>query len=34
VDGSVTWRKQSAMRPRYVVLDPQGGGDPGYIGYW
>jgi len=34
VDGSVSWRKQAIMRPRYVVLDPQGGGDAGYIGYW
>jgi prepilin-type N-terminal cleavage/methylation domain-containing protein len=34
VDGSVSWRKQAAMLPRYVVLDPSGGGDAGYIGYW
>jgi prepilin-type N-terminal cleavage/methylation domain-containing protein len=33
-DGSVTWRKQLIMRPRSVVFDPQGGTDPGYIGYW
>jgi len=34
VDGSIAWRKQSTMRPRNVVFDPQGGSDAGYIGYW
>jgi prepilin-type processing-associated H-X9-DG protein len=34
VDGSVAWRKQMIMRQRSVVFDPQGGTDPGYIGYW
>jgi len=34
VDGSIIWRKQVVMRPRYVVFDPQGSPDSGYIGYW
>ncbi len=34
VDGSIEWRKQLIMRPRYVLWNP--GGSPGaaYTGYW
>jgi prepilin-type N-terminal cleavage/methylation domain-containing protein len=34
VDGSVDWRRQPAMRPHYVVFDPNGVASPAYIGYW
>ena len=34
VDGSVSWRKQILMHPRYVVYDPNGLPNPEYIGYW
>ncbi len=34
VDGSVAWRKQILMLPRYAVLNTDGQGDNGYIGYW
>jgi prepilin-type N-terminal cleavage/methylation domain-containing protein len=36
VDGSIQWRKQSAMHPRYVRFDPPDPLQPfsGIIGYW
>ena len=34
VDGSVTWRKQLLMRPRYVVFSASGSLNPNYVGYW
>ena len=34
VDGSVTWRKQLLMRPRFVFWNAASGPDQNYIGYW
>ena len=34
VDGSVLWRKQMFMHPRYVFWNTITGYDPSYIGYW
>jgi prepilin-type N-terminal cleavage/methylation domain-containing protein len=34
VDGSVTWRKQLIMRPRFVLFNADGGPNQEYIGYW
>ena len=33
-DGSVHWRKQIQMRPRYVVVSSAGALNPNYVGYW
>jgi prepilin-type N-terminal cleavage/methylation domain-containing protein len=34
VDGSVQWRKQKVMHPRFVLWKSNGGPDGNYIGYW
>jgi len=34
VDGSVSWRKQSAMSPRFIFFNPVTGPNAAYIGYW
>ena len=34
VDGSITWRKQRAMRPHYSVVRPPFSPNASYIGYW
>jgi prepilin-type N-terminal cleavage/methylation domain-containing protein len=34
VDGSITWRQQLLMRPRFVFWNAASGPDPNYIGYW
>jgi hypothetical protein len=34
VDGSVSWRKQLLMRPRFVLFNENGGPNQNYIGYW
>jgi hypothetical protein len=34
VDGSVQWRKQRLMHPRFVLWKVNGGPDGNYIGYW
>ncbi len=34
VDGSISWRKQAMIRPRFVFWRPTSGPDQNYIGYW
>lgn len=34
VDGSILWRKQNVMRPRFVFWKPITGPNQEYIGYW
>ena len=34
VDGSIEWRQQRKMRPRYVLFNPGGTPSTQYIGYW
>lgn len=34
VDGSVVWRKQAIMRPRFVLFNVTSGPNANYIGYW
>jgi hypothetical protein len=34
VDGSIEWRKQLIMRPRYVLFNPGGAPSSTYTGYW
>ncbi len=34
VDGSISWRKQILMRPRFVFWNAASGPDPTYVGYW
>jgi len=34
VDGSISWRKQAVMKPRFVFWRPGSGPDQSYIGYW
>lgn len=34
VDGSVTWRKQKLMHPRFTLWKVSSGPDPSYFGYW
>ncbi len=34
VDGSVSWRKQAAMSPRFIFFNPTTGPNAAYTGYW
>lgn len=34
LDGSVSWRKQMGMRPRFVLFNASSGPNQAYIGYW
>jgi prepilin-type N-terminal cleavage/methylation domain-containing protein len=34
VDGSVSWRKQATMNPRFIFFNPNTGPNAAYTGYW